>query len=71
MRTTVLRLGAALGFVAFSLGLATATATSAAAETTDDRTPAESIVPDLTINVINADSVNVASPLIDLTGTNP
>ncbi|GAA2995632.1 hypothetical protein [Actinokineospora diospyrosa] len=59
MRTTVLRVGAVLGFVAVGLGLATATAT---AETTDDRAPADSIIPD--IHVIHIDQVNVASPLL-------
>ncbi|WP_018683066.1 hypothetical protein [Actinokineospora enzanensis] len=62
MRNTLFRIGAGLGLIAAALGV---TATSAAAESTD------SIVPDLTINVINADSVNVASPLLDLVGDSP
>ncbi|WP_026424256.1 hypothetical protein [Actinokineospora inagensis] len=69
MRTTVLRIGAALGLATFGFGLASAG--TASAETLAGTGATDSLVPDLTINVINAQSVNVASPLIDLTGTNP
>ncbi|PPK69172.1 hypothetical protein V5P93_001550 [Actinokineospora auranticolor] len=73
MRTNLSRVGAAFGIAAAAFGFSAINATAASAEGVGSTADTPALLPAITVNVINVQEgdVDVASPLLDLVGTEP